>query len=125
MKLTIDIPDDLYELYEKQALTTGKEEVENRLLRFKDVPRDDRALVIFGDQRRQLEGIFQTTLESFDRLIAQIKNLGSVKIGPIERVFTPSEIIRLQDQARFHGWSEVDYMKLTVDEALDYVFNRM
>ena len=125
MQLTIDIPDELFAQYVAQGKGDGKLEAEKRLKRFKDVPEDDRAIIFWGDQRRLLEAALQTTCDDFPKLYNAIKNLGSIKIGPIERIFTTSELIRLHDQAVFHNWTDENFIKLTVDEALDYIFNRL
>lgn len=130
MKITINVPDDLFEQYEAQGVTpnrtySAKDEIEARLIRFVGVSRHDRALVIQGDDRKKLEEFFQTTVETPDRLLKFIKNMGSVKIGNVERVFTPDELLRLESQAKFHGWPTERFIAHTVGEAFDYMMERI
>lgn len=130
MKITLNIPDEVFETYEKQGVTpnktyTPKEEIEARIVRFAGVSRHDRALIVQGDDRKKLEEFFQTTVETPERLLKFIKNMGMVKIGHVERVFTPDELLRLETQAKFHGWTSEKFIELTVNEALDYAFQRI
>jgi hypothetical protein len=132
MKVTITVPDEQYDQFTKEAETASKwkavttqEVIEAKLTRFAAIPNSERALVVWGPDRLKLEAVFQTTVETPERLYNMIRNVATLKIGVVERVFSPSEVIRLQDQARFHGWSEEKFLKLTSEEALDYVFNRL
>lgn len=122
MKVTLTIPDELYDLYEARG---GVAEMAKTLTRFKDVPSTERCLTVWGKDRLDLEKVVQTTVESPDRLLNFMRNMGSVKIGPVERIFSPSELIRIGDQAKFHGWTPDAYMRYTVDQALDYIFDRI
>jgi len=126
MKVTITLPDTVYEAIEARVgvENVGKE-LAKTIERFGHVPAGERALVIWGADRLKLEGVFQTTIDDAAKLYNMLRNTASLKIGIIERPFSPSEIIRLQDQARFHGWSEQKFLELTSNEALDYVMNRM
>ena len=126
MKIVLDLPEATVAKYESQAPDgSAGSEMCRRLTSFANVPVDDRALVISGDNRRKLEAAFQTTLDDFDKLYQLVTNMNSLKIGPVERAFSVDELARLREQAHFHGWSEEDYMKLTVNEALDYIFQRI
>ncbi len=126
MKITINIPDAIYDTYEKRVGEGAVvAEIEKTAVRFAAVPSGERTIVIWGADRLKLEGIFQTTIDSPEKLYQMLRNVATLKIGIIERVFSPNEVIRLQDQARFHGWSEQKFLELTSNEALDYVFNRL
>jgi hypothetical protein len=46
-------------------------------------------------------------------------------MGPVERTLTPDELARLHAQATYHGWSDEEFTKLTMNEALDYLFQRI
>lgn len=122
MKVTLTIPDELFETYEKRG---GTKEMLATLTRFADVPSTERALVVWGKDRLQLEAIMQTTMESPKRLLDALRNCGSIKIGPVERIFSPSEIARLGDQAKFHGRTEAEWLSYTAEQALDYILDRM
>lgn len=125
MKLTLTIPDALYEQYERHGKGDATTAITAQLDKFKEIPPAERTLTVWGNDRLALERIIQTTVESPARLLSFLRNCGSVKIGPIVREFSPSEMIRIGDQAKFHGWTEAEYVKYTVDQALDYIFDRI
>lgn len=126
MKITINIPESVVAILEERVgLDKVADEAERLVYRYCGVPADDRAVLISGEARKQLEAILQTTVDDGAKLVSMLKNMGSLKIGTIERVFSPSELVRLQDQARFHGWTEEKFLKMTSEEALDYIMNRM
>jgi len=122
MKVTLTIPDALYETYEARG---GDAEMVKTLTRFAEVPSTERCLTVWGADRLALEAVMQTTVETPKRLLDFLRNCGSVKIGAIERIFSPSELIRIGDQAKFHGWTPEAFMKYTADQALDYIFDRI
>ena len=121
MKVTLTIPDTLADVYEARG---GTSEMVKTLTRFAEIPSAERCLTVWGADRLALEKIMQTTVESPKRLLDFMRNMGSVKIGPVERVFSPSELIRLGDQATFHGWTPEQYVKMTADEAINYLMDR-
>lgn len=122
MKITLTIPDELYDTYDKRG---GAAEMVKTLTRFAEVPSTERALLVWGKDRLALEAIMQTTVETPKRLLDFLRNCGSIKVGPVERIFSPSEIARLGDQAKFHGRTEAEWLRFTAEQALDYIMDRM
>lgn len=120
MKVTIQLDDDAYAQYKKQSKTRddagAREEIKARLVLFKDCSRDERHLLLVGDDRREVERLVQTTVETPERLIREIANLCTYRIGLVERTFTAEELIRIHAQAEFHGMAPEDYIKMTVEE---------
>lgn len=126
MKLTINVTEALYAVIEERVGEGNVEkEVEKLVYKFGGIPSGERTITIWGKDRLLLEGIFQTTIDDSTKLYQMLRNVASLKIGTIERVFSPSEVIRLTDQARFHGWTVEKFLELTSNEALDYVMDRM
>lgn len=125
MKITLTIPDDLYDTYERHGKGNAEVAIKAQLDKFKDIPPAERTLTVWGNDRLALEKIIQTTVESPARLLAFLRNCGSIKIGPVERIFSPDELVRLGDQAKFHGRSESEWLKFTAEQALDYIMDRM
>lgn len=125
MKITLTIPDELYEVYERHGKGDAPAAIKAQLDKFKDVPPAERTLTVWGNDRLALEKIIQTTVESPERLLAFLRNAGSVKIGHVERIFSPAEMIRINTQAQFHGRTPREYVEMTANEALDYLFDRI
>lgn len=125
MKLELQLED---ELYDRLAQKVGKAKVGKYLLAcagyFMDVEEGDRIVLLHGEDRRAIEQVLQTTLETPTQLVRELRNLSMLKIGTIERCFTASELVRLRDQATFHGWTVDKFLELTSDEALRYVSDR-
>ena len=125
MKLELQLED---EVYERLAQQVGKKQVAAEILRraavLDPVAKDDRVVLLHGADRRAVEKILQTTLETSTQLVREMQNLSVLKIGTIERHFTASELVRLRDQAMFHGWTVDKFLELTSDEALRYVADR-
>jgi hypothetical protein len=81
----------------------------------------ERELHFDADNRRKLESIFQTTIESPQDLINRIKKLCSIKIGNVERTFAHDELARMHMQATFHGRT----LEVFLNEMIDEIVNRM
>lgn len=132
MKVELNIPDDLYERLVARS-KAGKHEqlkinnhIRKVLADFVDVGKDGhRYFIVEGDQRRQLEKVFQTTIETPDQLIRKVQNLSRVGIGDVNRPLTDGESIQLEEQAAFWGQSGAEYMKTTVERVLDETLNRV
>lgn len=129
MKLTLTLPDELYEHYQQQAQKQTPQAIEKeliaRLTRFKDVPNQERAVVLWGDDRRAIEGIFQTTIDTPAELIRKIKQLCTVKIGPIDKQLTASDLSILHTQATFHGIPVDDFLLTVITRVLDESLGRI
>jgi hypothetical protein len=129
MKITsLSLPDPLYDKLAKQAKgkfpEMVKEEIADRLERFQDVRRQDRAVILYGEARRELEAIFGTTINSPEDLVQKVKKLGFFKVGGVERALTLDEQALLWQQAGFHGKTPDEYLSFIFDEFLRELFNR-
>lgn len=128
MKVTMSIPDETYEAFQKQVKGKGeaavRDEILARIERFKDVPPSDRVLVLKADERRQLERLFQTSVTSAADLISKVRKLCSVTFGSLEIPFTYDEMVRLRTQASFHGWEPEAFVTMVSNELKDRFFDR-
>lgn len=129
MKITFSIPDELYEKYQAQAERKTRngvaDEILERLERFADIPADQRAICVVGDTRRELETVFQTTVNSPEDLVTKVKRLCTVKIGPCERSLTAGELVTLQTQAQFMGLPPDQYLLHFVNRVIDESLGRI
>lgn len=127
MKLTIQIDDEIYDKLLKAH--KSKAAVERLAVQGLDVMRKitpgDRFFVVAGEDRQGIEKIVQTTVANSSQLLKHISNMSKVRIGNVDRSFTADELIRLDTQAKFHGWTSEKYLELTSDEAIRYVMDRI
>jgi hypothetical protein len=107
MKLTLTLPDDLAETYQKEAEAAQlslESVIGRRLLRFKDFKNAERIIVLAGKDRQAIEAIFQIPIEQPADLVRKCQNLAKVGFGPVHREFSPGEMIRLRERAGFLNW---------------------
>ena len=117
MKVQVSIPDEVFEEYVKKfGIPACYSHMKRAITEFKDVDKNDRYLMIAGDGRRELEKVFQTTVDDAKKLARLVKNMCTVKIGGVEHSFTSDELARLQAQAGFYGKSLEDYIKDQIAE---------
>lgn len=125
LKVKADVEQPTYEQLLKRAATKDDkgvgEIITKTLARFADVPDSDRVLIIRAPERRKIEEIIQTTLETPEQLVNLVRNLVMVQIGPVEYPLSPAQAIALKEQAAFHGWDVQQYIKMTTDR----VFNEL
>jgi hypothetical protein len=123
MKLTIQIPDDLYDAIKKQAKGTYPKDVEaevlHRLTLLKDVPHTDRFILLFGAERKALEAVFQTTVDDASDLVRKVHHMGLFRFGEVEFPLTPEELAFLGEQARFFGLDPHEHITRTGRQVLD------
>lgn len=133
MKLTLTVPDELYDAY--RAQTPGQKNQEavaktilDRLQAFKeaDPSNGERHLLILAPARRELEAIFDRSVDSAVDLIRQIKYLCVFKIdGGVEHTFKAGELAQLKEQAEFHGIPVDDFVRDTFQRAVDEMLMRV
>ena len=125
LKVKADVEQPTYDALLKRATTKDDkgvgEVITKTLARFADVPDSDRIIVVRSPERRQLEEMIQTTLETPEQLVTLVRNLCMVKIGTVEYPLSPAQAIALTEQATFHGWNVQEYIKMTTDR----IFNEL
>lgn len=117
MMINLKLPDELYDRYLQQYgapkhYTRMKEALEA----FAQVPSNDRAIFLFGDDRKAIEGLFQTPIDNGPQLAKLVKNLCTVRIGGIEVSFTADQLARIAMQASFHGRTPETFIREMVTE---------
>jgi hypothetical protein len=129
MELKIQIPDDLYSRL-KAANNGQHERVQKKIAglveEFHNVGSDGyRYFVVDGANRRAIEKVFQTTIETADQLVRKVQNLSRVGIGDVHRPLTDGESIQLESQASFWGVPPSEFIQQTVDRVLDEALGRV
>lgn len=102
MKLTLTIPDDVFEAYVKQAgRATFEELVVNDLTWASATPAKDRWLLLTPADRRLLEqALGGLPVADFDHLITRLRNLAGVRLGKEQRFsFTPAQLAEIHRRA--------------------------
>jgi len=126
LKLNIQIEDTLHDLYEREmGFPKAYTHIKRAIEEFSRIAFNDRVLILHGDQRRELEAVFQTTLDTPEKLIKLVKNMNSVKIQGVEVNFDEADLARMKVQASFHSRTQEEFIKMTVDEAMRYLMDRM
>lgn len=104
MKINITIPDSTFDIYaEKYPGPKVYDKFKEAIELCKDIEVNDRVLILNGDTRRALEAIFQTTMDTTEKLLRQTKMLNEVSIQDVAMEFSPEELTRIDAQAGFHG----------------------
>lgn len=104
MIVNLKLSDELFEHYVKKfGLPKAYLVLKQAAEYFKNIDLNERYLIIAGDERRELEAIFQTTLDTPAKLIKLLKNMNTFKLGDVEIAFSDDELARLHAQAGFHG----------------------
>ena len=117
MQFTMKVDDSLFEHYVKAVGIPGCYARMRKILEdMKDLNPNDRYLVIEGDIRRDIEAVFQTTIDTPTKLARLIRNMSTVKIHGVEHTFTEDEMARIAMQASFHGRTTEQFMKEMITE---------
>lgn len=120
MQFNMKIDDSLFEHYVKAVGIPGCYARMRKILEdMKDVNPNDRYLIIAGDVRRDIEAVFQTTLDTPLKLAKLIRNMSTVQIGDVKHTFTEDELARLAMQAKFHGRTTEEFMREMIKEIAD------
>lgn len=104
MKLNLQIEDRLFEVYESRFGTPKLyAKIKQAIEAFANVPDNDRVLMLYGPERKAIEAIFQTTLDTPEKLVKLVESMASIKLHDVELRFTDDELKRLKMQSTFHG----------------------
>lgn len=77
-----------------------------------------RPLYISPDTRRELEAIWETTIENDGDLLALVKALARVQMEDVEIVLTEHEVSQIAAFASFHGEEPSDYARRVLHDAV-------
>lgn len=117
MKVNITMPDSLFEEYVvKFGLPAAYAKMREAIEAFRSVKKDDRIVMLAGDERRAIEAVFQTTVDDAKKLVRLCQNMNTVKVGGVEMAFSADQLERLAAQASFYGRTTQEYIREQVDE---------
>lgn len=117
MKVSISMPDELFEHYVvKFGLPAAYGRMRDAIEYFKGVNKDDRTVLLSGDNRRAIEAVFQTTIDTPEKLVKLVQNMNTVRVGDVQMHFSQDQLERLAAQATFYGRTTEQYIREQVDE---------
>lgn len=106
MKLTLQIPDELYECYAShlEKALAGKATIEDvlahQLEKFKDVSPSDRVVVVLPPDRSRLEALLGGgSLVTSRDLAEKVQRLADIQIGEVRVDFSPGELQNIRTYA--------------------------
>lgn len=124
MKVTFTVPDELYDIYLKQAKHDPKKvtaEMKARLERYALAGGPDRPLILTGDHRRALEDILETTIDSAEEIVTMCQRLSRINLGEVVCDFSVSELETMQQQAQFMGETMEEYFVRHAEDFRRYI----
>lgn len=117
MLINLKIDDALMEAYvQKWGIPGCYSQMKQAIAAYRDVDKSDRVLLLSGDARRAVEHVFQTTLDTPEKLVKLVQNMNTVKVGNVDMEFSQDQLERLQMQASFYGKTTEEYIKEQVAE---------
>jgi hypothetical protein len=126
MIINLKIPDALFEAYiAKFTPPNHYAQMKDAIEAFSSVEKGDRVLMLHGDARRAIEAVFQTTLDTPEKLLRLLKNMNTVKIQNIEVNFDEVELNRIKTQAAFHGRTTEQFIVEMVQEIKDRMLEKV
>ncbi len=125
MKVTIQIPDEVYENLggTQQSI---QQQVSLRLRLLPDpIDPADKLVVVTAAARQALEQLIQRPIDAPADLVDHLRNGARITIGPITRMLSTSEAERLQVYATAHGVSIDAAAKDLFEPMIDDLLNRV
>lgn len=120
MQLSFRIEDDIYEAYVKRFGVKGTyDRMRSILKEMQDIDPSDRYLLLAGDARRAVEAVFQTTMDTPQKLVNYLTRLNKVKIDNTSMSFDVAELERIDMQASFHGRTREVFIDEMIREIKD------
>ncbi len=127
MRVTIQLTDELADLYQK---TADKHAVRissllaEQLKRFAHVDPFDRILVVAARQRDELEGVLSGGgIEDASDLVLKVKSLASIQIAGVKLDFTPGQKRELKRLAERQGITYKEIVERTVKSMEEQFFS--
>lgn len=119
MIVTITIPDDLYQAYAGMNPSNPRQAIQKQLERFKDVPSNERVVLLSGEVRKAIEGLFGHPIEQGEELVKWLQELTALKLGEVEVPLKEGQRKRLTTEAGFYHREPNEYIASRVARAVD------
>ncbi len=117
MQLKFNLSDSIYEQYVLKFGVQGTYQRMRKVLEeMVDVDPADRYLILTGDNRRAVEAVFQTTLDTPEKLVKLLTRLNAVSIEGAQMTFLSDELERIDMQAGFHGRTREQFLLEQIEE---------
>ena len=118
--VTLSVPEETLQKYgkkrgEKQLL---QERLVEQLIRFEDVGKEDRMVVVRNPARIEIEKVMGHELTSDEDLVKFVKRIGGLQFEGVEIQLTASQRSRIGESAKFFGKTPGEYVKVTLERAI-------
>ncbi len=127
MRATVQLTDDIYDLYQQRADTHAvriSSLLQEQLKRFVDVDPFDRIVVIPSRQRDELEKVLSGgALEDAADLVLKVEALAAIEVEGVKLDFTPGQKRELKRLAERQGITYEEIVKRTVKSMEEQFFS--
>lgn len=119
MRVTLTIPDEVFEKY--KAMGGGAEVMMvEQLVKYQGVSPRQRGLMFTHKQRQDLEGLLNTHIESPEQLMKPIREALSVKVQGVEVTLDAATIGRIKQEATWTPTMTFDELfKMKIRQGVD------
>lgn len=122
MIFSIKLDDSVYSTYAEFDKNSPQRAIERQLVRFKDFPPNERAVILRPEERKELETLHQTTFDSGKELVEWVKKLKALEVGGVTLHLSDGQMKRINDWATFYGKPREEWLKTKLQEALNSAF---
>lgn len=126
MQLRFNIGDSLYEQFVLKFGVQGTYQRMRKILEeMVSVDPNDRYIIITGDPRRAIEKVFETTLDTPEKLVKLIQRLNEVSVEGVAMTFTTEELARIDQQAVFQGKTREAFLLNMLSDVKNYMLDQV
>lgn len=112
--ITLRIPDEVKQKYDKHSGPDGRGAMEKQLAKFQDVPVEERSVVLSPETRLRLEKIYTRPIEDQSKFSSWVEGLAALEIGTLHFSLTSGQLKRAQMIAHKQGRSLTVYLENTI-----------
>lgn len=119
MKITLTLPDELYESLKQQVGDDARKIptlIRERLERYGTLAPETRPIILGVEHRLALEEILESTINSPEAVVELCRRLVAIDLGEIECPFTIDELEIMKQQANFMGETMEQYLTRQVED---------
>ena len=121
MIVPIRIKDDTHLQYAGYDGNSPQRAIERQVERFKDFSPTDRALLLSHKERRDLEALYGTPIDSGRQIVEWVTRLKGMDIEGLTFFLSPPQVKRVEDWAFKSGRPLKEWLKWKLQEGINYI----
>lgn len=126
MQLKFNLSDNVYEQFVLKFGVQGTYQRMRKILEeMVSVDPNDRYIIITGDPRRAIEKVFETTLDTPEKLVKLIQRLNEVSVEGVAMTFTTEELARIDQQAVFQDKTREAFLLNMLSDVKNYMLDQV